>query len=135
LETSAAISFIVVQAFRRRFRDTIGEVILPLAPKEPPDSTQSADTQVPLTSFEKGKLKIAAHVREELELARIPFESIHCKSGSLHIPPGVVRLTVTVDSYPSYVDLTTPQVEDCELLVAGESWHRIAAFIEGLKKR
>ena len=91
--------------------------------------------QVPLTSFEKGKLKIAAHVREELELARIPFESIHCKSGSLHIPPGVARLIVTVDSYPSQVDLTTPEVEDCELLVAGESWHKIAAFIEGLKKQ
>ena len=88
-----------------------------------------------LTSFEKGKLKIAAHVREELELARIPFESIHCKSGSLHIPPGVARLIVTVDGYPSHVDLTTPEVEDCELLVAGESWHKIAAFIEGLKKR
>jgi len=90
---------------------------------------------VPLTSFEKGKLKIAAHVREELELAGIPFESIHCKSGSLHIPPGIARLIITVDKCPSYLDLTTSEVEDCELLVAGESWHKIAKFIEGLKKR
>ena len=89
---------------------------------------------MPLTPFEKGKLKIAAHVREELELARIPFESIHCKSGSLHIPPGIARLIVTVDDCPSYVDLSTPEVEDCELLVAGESWHKIAAFIQGLRK-
>ena len=90
---------------------------------------------MPLTSFERGKLKIAAHVREELELARIPFESIHCKSGSLHIPPGVVRLIVTVDERPSHLDLSTPEVEDCELLVAGESWHKIAKFIAGLKKQ
>lgn len=90
---------------------------------------------MPLTSFERGKLKIAAHLREELELAGIPFESIHCKSGSLHIPPGVARLIVTVDERPSHLDLSTPEVEDCELLVAGESWHKIAEFIAGLKKR
>jgi hypothetical protein len=89
---------------------------------------------VPLTSFEKGKLKIAAHVREELELARIPFESIHCKSGSLHIAPGIARLIVTVHECPAYLDLTTPEVEDCELLVAGETWHKIAAFIERMIK-
>ena len=89
---------------------------------------------MPLTSFEKGKLKIAAHVREELELASIPFQSIHCKSGSLHIPPGVLRLIVTVDEIPMHFDLTTAEAEDCELLVAGETWHKIAAFIEGLRK-
>jgi hypothetical protein len=89
---------------------------------------------VPLTSFEKGKLKIAAHVREELELARIPFKSIHCKSGSLHIPPGIVRLIVTVDESPAHLDLTAAEAEDCELLVAGETWHKIRAFLEGLKK-
>jgi hypothetical protein len=96
---------------------------------------QGCGSEVPLTSFEKGKLKIAAHVREELELARIPFESIHCKSGSLHIPPGIARLIVTVDECPLYLDLTTPEVEDCELLVAGETWHKIAAFIERMKKK
>ena len=88
---------------------------------------------MPLTSFEKGKLKIAAHVREELELARIPFESIHCRSGSLHIPPGITRLIVTVDECPSHLDLNTLEVEDCELLVAGETWHKIAAFIQRLR--
>jgi hypothetical protein len=89
---------------------------------------------VPLSSFEKGKLKIAAHVREELELARIPFDSLHCKSGSLHIPPGIARLIITVHKIPSYLDLTTAEVEDCELLVAGESWRKIAMFIESLRK-
>jgi hypothetical protein len=89
---------------------------------------------MPLTSFERGKLKIAAHVREELELARIPFESIHCRSGSLHIPPGITRLIVIADECPSHLDLNTLEVEDCELLVAGETWHKIAGFIEGLKK-
>jgi hypothetical protein len=39
-----------------------------------------------------------------------------------------------VDECPAYLDLTTPEVEDCELLVAGESWHKINKFIEGLKK-
>ena len=89
---------------------------------------------MPLTSFEKGKLKIAAHVREELELARITFKSIHCKSGSLHIPPGIVRLIVTVDESPAHLDLTTAEAEDCELIVSGETWHKIHAFIEGLRK-
>jgi hypothetical protein len=97
-------------------------------------SRASGGSDVPLTSFEKGKLKIAAHVREELELARIPFQSIQCKSGSLHIPPGVVRLIVTVDENPRHIDLATAEAEDCELLVAGETWRKIAAFIEGLRK-
>ncbi len=87
-----------------------------------------------LTSFEKGKLKIAAHMREELELARIPFESIQCKSGSLHIPPGITRLIVTVNGTVAYLELDTSEVEDCEILVAGETWHRIAAFIARLKQ-
>lgn len=86
-----------------------------------------------LTSFEKGKLKIAAHVREELELARIPFESIHCKSGSLHIPPGIARLVVTVNGTVAHLDLGTPEVEDCEILVTGETWHKIAGFIARLR--
>jgi hypothetical protein len=91
-------------------------------------------SEVALTSFERGKLKIAAHVREELELARIPFQSIQCRSGSLHIPPGVLRLIVTVDETPRHLDLAAADAEDCELLVAGETWHKIAAFIEGLRK-
>ena len=86
-----------------------------------------------LTSFEKGKLKIAAHVREELELAQIPFESIHCKSDSLHIPSGIVRLIVTLKESSAHLDLDTPDVEDCDVLVAGETWHKISAFIAELK--
>jgi hypothetical protein len=86
-----------------------------------------------LTPFEKGKLKIAAHVREELELAQIPFESIHCKSDLLHVPAGVVRLLVTLHGSAAHLDLNTPEVEDCEVLVAGETWHKIAGFIAALK--
>ncbi|HTV94742.1 MAG TPA: hypothetical protein VME42_02040 [Steroidobacteraceae bacterium] len=84
---------------------------------------------MPLTAFEKGKLKIAAHVREELELARIGFESIHCRSGGLHLPPNVVRLVVTVGGIPAHLDLAAHEVEACEILVSGETWHRIAEFI------
>ena len=87
-----------------------------------------------LTSFEKGKLHIAAHVREELERAAIPFEAIQCRSGGLHTPVDVTRLIVTVNDLPAHLDLSTTEVEDCELLVAGETWHKIAGFIDGLKK-
>lgn len=87
-----------------------------------------------LTPFERGKLKIAAHVREELELARIPFEAIQCKSGLLHIPPGIARLIVMVGGSPAHLDLDTAEVEDCEILVAGETWHKIAGFIAALKQ-
>lgn len=95
---------------------------------------RSRQAHLALTSFERGKLKIAAHVREELELARIPFEEIHCKSGSLHIPPGIARLMVTVNGSRAHLDLDTSEVEDCEILVAGETWHKIAGFIAGLKQ-
>jgi hypothetical protein len=33
-----------------------------------------------------------------------------------------------------HLDLATAEAEDCELLVAGETWHKIAAFIEGLRR-
>jgi hypothetical protein len=32
------------------------------------------------------------------------------------------------------MDLSAPAVEDCEAIVAGETWHQIAAFISRLKK-
>jgi nucleotide-binding universal stress UspA family protein len=86
-----------------------------------------------LSAFEKGKLKIAAHVREELELARIPFEAIHCKSGGVHIPTNVMRLVVIADGAPRHLDLASEEVEDCDVIVVGETWHRIAAFLESLK--
>jgi hypothetical protein len=86
-----------------------------------------------LTSFEKGKLKIAAHTREELERAGIGFEAIRCKSGGLDIRPGTARLSVTVDGIPSHVDLSEREVEECEDIVVGEPWHKIDAFIRRLK--
>jgi hypothetical protein len=86
-----------------------------------------------LSPFDKGKLKIAAHVREELELARIPFEAIHCKAGGLHIHPDVLRLVVIVDGTPRHLDLLDEEVEDCNIIVAGETWHKIAAFLRTLK--
>jgi hypothetical protein len=86
-----------------------------------------------LTSFEKGKLKIAAHAREELERAGISFEAIRCKSGGLHMRPGTARLSVTIDGIPSHVDLSEREVEECEAIVVGEPWHKINAFIGRLK--
>jgi sugar/nucleoside kinase (ribokinase family) len=86
-----------------------------------------------LTPFERGKLKIAAHVREELERAGIRFESIQCKSGGIQTPPGTARLTVTVNGNPSYVDLKAHEVEDCESIVMGDTWRKIAGLIERLR--
>lgn len=88
---------------------------------------------MPLSAFDRGKLKIAAHVREELELAAIGFESIRCKSGGLQTHPDTARLTVTVRGTDSYVDLKAHEVEDCESIVVGEVWHKIDAFIRGLR--
>ncbi|MEA3198518.1 MAG: hypothetical protein QOF32_2570 [Gammaproteobacteria bacterium] len=81
-----------------------------------------------LTSFELGKLKIAAHVREELDRAGIAAQSIQCKSGGIEIP-GTARLTVTVNGVPSDLNFKASEIEDCESIVAGEPWHKIAAFI------
>jgi hypothetical protein len=86
-----------------------------------------------LSSFEKGKLKIAAHVREELERAGIGFESIKCKSGGTQTHPDTARLTVTVDGNPITMDLKAGEVEECESMVVGEAWHKIAGFIRRLR--
>jgi hypothetical protein len=86
---------------------------------------------VPITAFDKGKLKIAAHVREELELAGIAFESIQCKSGGM-IPPGFARLVVIVDGVPAQLDLPGHDVEECEFIVSGDTWHTIAKLLNGL---
>jgi hypothetical protein len=88
---------------------------------------------MPLTAFDRGKLKIAAHVREELERAGIDFESIQCKSGGTETHPDIARLTVTVSGSASYVDLSAYEVEECEMLVFGEAWYKIGAFIERLR--
>ena len=90
---------------------------------------------MPLTAFEKGKLKIAAHAREELDRAGIRFESIHCKSGGIQTHRDIARLTVTVDGIPMYVDLKTHEVEECESIVAGDTWRKIAAFIVQVRQQ
>ena len=89
---------------------------------------------MPITAFEKGKLKIAAHAREELDRAGIRFESIHCKSGGIQTHRHTARLIVTVDGEPIHVDLNTQEVEECESIVAGATWRKIGAFIERLRR-
>jgi hypothetical protein len=86
-----------------------------------------------LTPFDRGKLKIAAHVREEMELAGLMFDSILCKSGGIQTHPDTARLTVWVRGNGHFIDLTAQEVEDCEFIVAGEVWHRIAKLLEGLR--
>jgi hypothetical protein len=88
---------------------------------------------VPLNAFEKGKLKIAAHVREELERAAIPFDDIRCQSGGLHTPRDTTRVSVTLAGESKHVDLKAGEVEECESIVVGEVWYKIASFIEQLK--
>lgn len=85
-----------------------------------------------LTKFELGRLKLLAHVREELDRAGIEAESIQCKSGGLHTPHGITRLTIIVNATPTTLDFTSSEIEDCEFIVAGEPWHKIAAFIARL---
>jgi hypothetical protein len=88
---------------------------------------------MPISAFEKGKLKIAAHMREELERAGIHFESIHCKSGGIQTHRDTARLIVTVHGKPLHVDLKVHEVEECESIVAGDTWRKIAAFIEQIR--
>jgi hypothetical protein len=38
-----------------------------------------------------------------------------------------------VDGSPRHVDLNAQEVEECESIVAGDTWYRIAAFIERLR--
>jgi hypothetical protein len=81
-----------------------------------------------------GRLKIIGHVREELDLAGISFESIQCRSGGIQTPPGIARLTVVVNKTVANLDFAASEVEDCESIVVGETWHKIAAFIGGLPR-
>ncbi len=87
-----------------------------------------------LTSFELGKLKIASHVREELDRAGIAAQSIRCKSGGIESPPGTARLTIIVNGIPANLDFKANEVENCEFIVAGETWYKIAAFIGRLAR-
>ena len=82
-----------------------------------------------LTSFELGRLKIVGHVREELDRAGVVAQSIRCISGGIETPPGIARLTIIVNGTPANLDLKANEVEDCEFIVAGETWHKIAAFL------
>jgi hypothetical protein len=87
---------------------------------------------MPLTSFELGKLKIVGHVREELDRVGILAQSIRCVSGGIETPPGIAKLTIIVNGTLETLDLKAHEVEDCELIVAGETWHKIAAMISRL---
>jgi hypothetical protein len=85
-----------------------------------------------LTSFELGKLKVIGHVREELDRVGIAAESIRCIAGGIETPPGMARLTITVGGASTALDFKAQEIEDCEVIVAGETWHKIAAVINRL---
>ncbi len=87
-----------------------------------------------LTSFELGKLKIIGHVREELDRVGIVAQSIRCISGGIETRPGVARLMIRANGTSETLDLKAHEVEDCELIVAGETWHKIAAVIGRLAR-
>jgi hypothetical protein len=111
---------------------------LPMLPQTSPAgmmkiAQSGGATLLPLTPFDKGKLKIAAHVREELDRAGLSAQSIQCKSGGTQTHPDTARLTVTIDGISQHVDFKAYEVEDCEAIVAGEMWHKIAALIDRLK--
>jgi hypothetical protein len=89
---------------------------------------------LPLTAFDLGKLKIAAHVREELERAGLAFEAIRCKSGDLHSRPGTARLMVTSGDLTHHIDLSREEVEACQAIVAGEVWYKIAQLIGEIER-
>jgi hypothetical protein len=87
-----------------------------------------------LTSFDLGKLKIVGHVREELDRAGLVAQSIRCVSGGIETRPGMARLTIIVNGKSENLDLKAHEVEDCELIVTGETWHKIAALIRRLAR-
>jgi hypothetical protein len=85
-----------------------------------------------LTAFDIGKLKIAAHVREELDLAGLASDAIRCKSGDLHTRPGNALLEITIRGVTGQLDLSREEVEGCQSIVAGEVWYKIARLINDL---
>ncbi len=88
---------------------------------------------MPLSAFDIGKLKLAAHLREELDRAGVAAQSIRCKSGGTHTNSNTARIIVRVDGVDFHMDLSAREVEDCEAIVTGETWHSIDAFIGRLK--
>ena len=89
---------------------------------------------MPLSAFQLGKLKIAAHVREELDRAGFAAASIQCRSDGVHLPLGHTRLTIAMDGMSAHLDLTAHEVEDCAVIVAGDPWRKLAAFIGQLAR-
>lgn len=83
-----------------------------------------------LTAFEKGKLNIAAHARQETARAGIKAQSIQCKSAGTQTHPDIARLIVMVDGSPKYVDFKRREVEDCESIVVGVVLIKIARFVD-----
>ncbi len=47
----------------------------------------------------------------------------------IQTPPGIARLTIIVNGTAATLDFKANEIEECELIVAGETWHKIAAFI------
>jgi hypothetical protein len=84
---------------------------------------------LPLTPFDIGKLKIAAHVREELERAGLVSEAIRCKSGDLETRPGYARVIVTIAGITRHIELSREEIEGCHAIVAGEVWYKIARLV------
>ena len=54
------------------------------------------------------------------------------KSGDIQTPRDITRLTIVVNETPAILDFKPVEVEECESIVAGETWHKIAAFLKGL---
>lgn len=48
------------------------------------------------------------------------------------MPPGTARLTIIVNGTAASLDFKAHEVEECEMIVAGETWHKIAALIRRL---
>ena len=97
-------------------------------------AAESGAIRMALTSFELGRLKIIAHVREELGRAGVAAQSIRISYGGIHTPPGIARLTIIINETAATLDFKGNEIEDCEFIVAGETWHKIAAFINRLAR-
>jgi hypothetical protein len=87
-----------------------------------------------LTKFELGRLKLLAHIREELDRAGIEAQSIKCKSDGLHTPNGITRLSIIIDTTTATLDFTSDEIEECEFIVAGEPWYKVAEFVAQLAR-
>ena len=58
----------------------------------------------------------------------MPFQSIQCRSGGT-TTPGVSRV-LTVNDAPVYIDLSAHEVEECESIVAGDTWRKIDGLVD-----